>query len=250
MADKVTETLVEALKQALAAPGEQRLYRSGKLAGLFAGRSGANAEAAGRALAEGLLEIARTETKGKTVVEWVRLTPRGVDFLHAHESPVRVLEELRDILQMTREGVPVWVLQMQQELRGAGARLAEQVQQLSQRLDALSRRVDETLRRADLHRLTGTNGAEAAIPWAADALAYLDKRRDSGRAGRCALPELFAALRPGFAELSIPDFLEGLRRLHDRRALQLLPFDGPPDALPEPEYALPDGGAVMFYVSR
>ena len=44
--DKVTEALVEGLKQALAEPGEQRLFKSGKLTGLFPGRTGANAEAA------------------------------------------------------------------------------------------------------------------------------------------------------------------------------------------------------------
>jgi hypothetical protein len=250
MADKTTETLTEALKQALADPAEQRLYRSGKLPGLFASRSGASADAAGRALREGLLEIARTETKGKTVIEWVRITPRGIDFVHESESPVRVLEELRDTLQMTREGMPVWLLQTQQELREAGNRVAERVQRLSQQLDALSRRVDEALRRADLSRVTRANGAEVAIPWARPALAYLDKRRDSGAAGQCSLPELFAALRPEHAELSIPEYLDGLRRLHDRRAVQLLPFSGSPAELPQPEFALLDGAEVFFYVTR
>src|SRR5438093_8062267 len=109
--DRVEFAVLQALKQALAEPAEQRLYRSGKLPGLFPSRSGASAEAAGRALREGLLEVARTETKGKTAIEWVRITPRGVDFVHDHESPVRVLEELHDTLQLTREGMPVWVLQ-------------------------------------------------------------------------------------------------------------------------------------------
>src|SRR5579872_663098 len=70
--DKVTETLLEALKRGLARPGEHRLYKSGKLDGLFPGRAGAGGEAAARALREGLIETARTETKGKTVIDWVR----------------------------------------------------------------------------------------------------------------------------------------------------------------------------------
>src|SRR4051794_35335439 len=86
MIDKVTQTLIDALKEALAEPGEQRLFRTGKLEGLFAGRTGTNAEAAERALREGLLEVVRTETKGKTATEWVRLTPRAMEFLHHHES--------------------------------------------------------------------------------------------------------------------------------------------------------------------
>src|SRR6478609_3588960 len=83
--DKVIEALLEALKQGLARPGEHRLYRSGKLDGLFPGRGGAGAEAAARALREGLIETVRTETKGKTAIDWVRLTPRAVDFVHEHE---------------------------------------------------------------------------------------------------------------------------------------------------------------------
>src|SRR5262245_64832138 len=96
--DKVHDALIEALRQALAAPGELRLYRAGKLPGLFAGRGGAAGEAAARAVRDGLLEVVRTEVKGKTAIDWVRVTPRGVDYLHEHESPVEVLRELRGLL--------------------------------------------------------------------------------------------------------------------------------------------------------
>src|SRR2546430_1785478 len=77
MADKVIETLVEALKQSLAEPGDQRLYRSGKLPGLFAARNGLSLEAATRAIQDGLLEVVRTDAKGKSETEWVRLTAGG-----------------------------------------------------------------------------------------------------------------------------------------------------------------------------
>ena len=40
MADRLTETLLDALKKALAAPSEARLFRAGKLTGLFPGRVG------------------------------------------------------------------------------------------------------------------------------------------------------------------------------------------------------------------
>src|SRR5579885_899952 len=127
MADKVTEALVEALKQSMAETAEQRLFRSGKLAGLFASRSGASGEAATRALRERLLEVVRTETKGKAAVEWVRLTPQGVDFLHHHESPIRALEELREVLQVNQERVPLWLANMQHDLWELGNALTESV---------------------------------------------------------------------------------------------------------------------------
>src|SRR4051812_14640057 len=60
--DKVTQVLLDALKEALAHPGELRLYRSGKLPGVFASRVGLNAEAAARALKENLIEV-RSETR-------------------------------------------------------------------------------------------------------------------------------------------------------------------------------------------
>ena len=54
MADKVSTILIDALKQAWAEPAEQRLYKSGKLDGLFSSRMGVNGEAASRALRDGL----------------------------------------------------------------------------------------------------------------------------------------------------------------------------------------------------
>src|SRR4051812_47205016 len=106
--DKVTEMLIEALKLGLVQPGEHRLYRSGKLDGLFANRTGVNAEAAARGLREGLIETVRTETKGKTVTDWVRVTPKAVEFLHEHESPLKALQELRAELRTAQDSVPAW----------------------------------------------------------------------------------------------------------------------------------------------
>src|SRR5262245_12795256 len=145
--DKVTETVLAALKQAMAEPGEQRLYKSGKLAGLFAGRTGTNAEAATKALGDGLLEVVHTDTKGKTPVEWVKITPKGIEFLLGHESPVRALEELRSALQHTTEGVPGWVAELRRGLTELSERLTGEVQAISRRLEAIGQRVSEAIRR-------------------------------------------------------------------------------------------------------
>jgi hypothetical protein len=45
-------------------------------------------------------------------------------------------------------------------------------------------------------------------------------------------------------------FHDGLRRLSDCKTMRLLPFSAPPEQLPEPEYALLDGTAVVYYASR
>jgi hypothetical protein len=247
--DRVTEALVEALRAALTEPGEQRLYRSGKLAGLFAGRTGAAGQAAARALGDGLLEIARTETKGKVVIDWVRLTPRGVEFLHEHESPARALQEVRDALRVNHEAIPAWLAEMRTNLRALDDRLAADAGKWLQRLEALTRRVEEALTRLEAATPLLPPDLTEAHPWAADALNYLDWRRNGGAADGCPLPELFAALSPRYAGLSLADFHDGLRRLHERRSLRLQPAADPAD-LPQPEYALLDGGALLYYAAR
>src|SRR5262249_45521427 len=130
------------------------------------------------------------------------------------------------------------------------SRLAEEAERWTHRLDALSGQVEEALRRAEAAGPQLPNGAASDAPWALDALAYLDHRRTGGATGDCPLPELFAALRDGYPDLSVNAFHECLRRLQDRRALRLLPFAGSPSEIREPEYALLDGANLLYYVSR
>jgi hypothetical protein len=141
------ELLLQALKSAQGQTEDQRLYRSGKLAGLFGSRHGPSGEAAARALREGLLEVVRTETKGKTVLEWVRLTPAGVEFIHENESPLTILRELLSALRASSEAVPVWQAELRRHLHQLGERLAAEAAGWQQRLDGLTQRVEETLRR-------------------------------------------------------------------------------------------------------
>src|SRR5438093_12902290 len=247
--DKVTEALLDALRQALAEPREQLLVKIGKQPGMFTGKSGANAEASARALRDGLLEIVRTESKGKTAVEWVRITPAGVTFLHEHESPLRALNDLKEMLNTAQEALPSWLSQMQAEMQQLSARLSQEAERWTQHLQALDRRIDEALKRIPAGPSV-SNGMAALVPWAPDALAYLDRRQTGSHSGSCSLPELFAALKQDHDDLSLTTFHNGLRRLQDGRVVRLLPFPDPSDKLPEPEYALLDGGAVLYYVEK
>jgi hypothetical protein len=244
--EKVSAALIEALKQALAAAGEQRLYRSGKLPGLFASRGGASAEAAARAVRDGLLEVVRSEVRGKTIIEWVRATPAGVRFLHEHESPLAALQELRATLRQTREGLPDWLAEIRRSLDALAARLTAEVDAVARRLEALGGRVDEALRRAGDMPLT--EEAARVVPWAREALGHLEHRRGSGATAPCPLSELFAALREQHGEMTLSDFHSGLRRLHDRGLMRLLPQEAANGA-PEPEFALLDGVATYYFVA-
>lgn len=248
--DKRHDALIAALRLALAEPAEQRLFRSGKLPGLFATRTGPAGEAAAEAVRAGLLEVVRRETRGKVEMEWVRLTPDGVSFLHAHESPRAILEELRNALDAARGGVRPWLGEMLAEVRNLQNQLEARARELFNRLDALSDRVDEALKRVEGGAAAVNRAAAQAVPWAAEALAYLDRRHHSGDAGDCPLPELFAAVRAKFPGLSIGAFHDGLRQLGDYKALRLVAFAGPPGHLAEPEYAILDGAKVLYHAAR
>lgn len=247
--DKVTTALVQALKQALTEPGERRLFRSGKLPGLFGSRTGANAEAAEIAVRDGLLEIVRTEQKGKSRMDWVRATPKAVDFVHEHQSPAAALHELQHILQTTKMSLPLWIADIHEKLQTFTADMTREIQTIAHRLDALSQRVEEAIVRAETDQPRLSLELRDQIPWAGHALNYLDRRLENGLEMPCPLSELFAALREDFAELTVADYHAGLRRLFDRGMVRLLPYDGS-NGLPEPEYALLDGVFTYYYVAR
>lgn len=247
--DKLTQVILDGLKQALARPDEQRLFKSGKLEGVFPGRAGLNAEAATQSLRDGLLEQTRTETKGKTVVEWVRVTPKGVEFLHQHESPVRAMDDLRAILQTNKEGIPAWMQDIRKELADLSQRLTDEVRAIAHRLEILTERVGEGLRRADDSSAKLNDDALAKVPWASHALAYLDKRKESGIVNHCPMPELFNALKEKQGELTVTDFHAGLRLLHDKAVVRLFPLEEL-NGLAQPEYALLDGPTTYYHVAR
>ncbi len=241
-----TEMLLEAIKSAITTPGEHRLFRSGKLAGLFPTRAGTSAEAALVAVREGLLETLRTEARGKIITEWVCATPKAVAFVHDHDSPKSVLRELKDVLATTRSGIPTWMMEAKQEAALLSARFDQQAKAMLARLDELANRVEAALRRAETHGPSVVEHVGRVVPWAVESLEYLDRRQVSGATGDCPLPELFHAVRVKFPELALSAFHDGLKRLHDVRALRLLPAV----EMTEPEYAVVADGKLMYAAGR
>ncbi len=247
--DRVTELLVETLAQAVAMPGEHRLFRSGKLDGLFPARTGHSGEAADRAMREGLLQRVRLETKGKTEIEWVTIAPPGVEFLHQQQSPVQALHALRATLRANHDALPLWLEDLRTTLRQLESRLSAEADAARQRLAALEQRVGETLQRLEAAAPMVSPDVLQSTPWAVDALNYLDRRRTAGAVNDCPLPELFSAVvthRPG---LGLAEFHEGLRRLHRRRALRLRPAQTN-EEITRPEFALLEDALVCYYAVR
>jgi|SRR5579883_1865480 len=248
LTEKQTELVLDALKAALATSGEHRLFRWGKLSGLFPSRTGASGEAATAAVRDGLLATTRTETKGKLVVEWVRVTPAGVAFVDDRDSPKAVLRELRDLLGETRAGVPAWLDDAKREVALASARFEQRAGELLARLGTLTERVEAALRRAEAAPPALGGPMVQLVPWAIPALEYLDRRKSAGAVGECPLPELFQAVTKHSPDLTLPAFQDGLRRLADIRAVRLAP--AVPGEMTEPEFAFVRDGKLMYYAGR
>lgn len=247
--DRASDLLLDALKHALANPGEHRLYRAGKLDGLFPGRASASTQAATRALDNELLRKTRIETKGKTEIEWVEITPQGVEYLHRHESPVEALHQLRATLHANQAALPDWLESMRGLLGEMDARLEREVAGWKGRLDAMQRRLDDTLRRLEAATPLVPPEVLEVHAWTMDVLNYLDRRRAGGAPLGCPLPELYQAVSAQRRDLSLPAFHDGLRRLHQRRAIELRPVDDPTQ-MTRPEFALLDGDGVYYLAVR
>jgi hypothetical protein len=246
---KQSAILLKALRLALADTKEHRLYKSGKLDGLFPSRLGPSGDAATSALRDGYLELVRTEIRGKVNIEWVRLTPNGVEFIYQHDSPRAVLEEMYQMMEDARHGVPAWLVNIQEQMRALSTSFGDQMQRYLQRLDSLTRRVEEALRRVEADVPVLAEPMQSIVPWGLEVLTFLDHRRLSGRSDPCPLPELFAAAHLKFRQLSLTEFQVGLKRLADNRAVKLLPYSDSAH-IPEPEYAIPDGRHMLYYAAR
>ncbi len=220
--DKVTEILLDALREGMDGEDEHRLYRSGKLPGLFSAHNSLYTEIATQALRDELLELVRTEVKGKTTTEWAKVTQKGKAFLLDHESPLRAIEELKAALTVHQDGLPAWLEEIRTSLESMTQKFHEEVSTLTRRLDILAARVAECLHHGDQLAPRLPEGTAAALSWAPLAIGYLDKRQKNGLPEKCSLAELFAAVKDKETSLTVKDFHIGLRRLYDRGVLRLV----------------------------
>ena len=247
--EKQDEILLDALKLALTSAGDHRLFRWGKLAGLFPSRTGVSGAAATFAVRNGLLETVRTENRGKLIVEWVRAMPKAVEYVHERDSPKAVLRELQSVIGETREGVPVWMAMARDETAQLALRFEHHSRDMMKRLDGLAERVEAAIRRAEAAVPVMGETVASSVPWGVTAMEYLDRRKSSGGAGWCRLSELFHALREKTDDLSVTGFHDGIRRLYEAKAIRLSP-PADPETVREPEYAVVIGGIAMWVVGR
>jgi hypothetical protein len=80
-------------------------------------------------------------------------------------------------------------------------------------------------------------------------VAYLRRRHEAGSLADCPLAELYHHVRTNHPGLTIGQFHDIVRRLHESRRLYLHPWTGPLYELPEPACALLVGHEVACYAS-
>jgi len=253
VADKLTQQIVDALGKAAAEPSGLPLFASRAEPGLFAAAAKAAAQ---KCLADRLLHVARSETKGKSTRELYAPTDAGWEFLLAAVNPKQVLEDFVRVLE-SRQGEVGELLatarQMAESLQGLKDAVARVLPQVSvNRIAALSNGAD-CLETFDVSsspsRQNGTTVLLDTLP-AVDlgqrVLARLRTWTESANAGEdCPLPELFR----GLADASLGEFHDCLRKLHAQGAIYLHPWTGPLYELPDPACALLVGHGVAYYAS-
>ena len=277
VADKVTQQILDALTRAAAEPAGTVLYGTKSEPGLFPATAAAK-PAARKALDDGLLEVIRTETKGKQTRELAVATDQGLQFLLAQSSPKQVLEDFVRVLE-EREGQIAELVQATTRISTTLAGLKSTVamvlpQVVAQRITpnrllnsnelpnrpavsvnghttghhpaattmpTVVTRSVATLTRPVVAELEDLTGAilSRICDWAASATAGQD----------CPLPELYRSLSTREVPPSVGVFHDCLRQLHDDHRIYLHPWTGPLYALPEPAYALLVGHNIGYYAS-
>jgi hypothetical protein len=241
MADKSSTLILEALTKALAEPGGLPLHGTRKQAGLFT--AGANAkQAAQRCLEEGYLRLLHRQSKGRSVQEFCGLTEKGLAFVLSQVSPKQALEQLVQTLQARHTLVAELVTVVQQWQSGLGA--------LQGVVEKVLRQIQSgpapTLSAAAVGPAPSTNGSQTST---VDLLACLHQWQTSGAPGDCPLPELYRRLKPAAPALTIGQYHDSLRHLHEQEKIYLHPWSGPLYEIPEPAYALLVGHEIAYYAS-
>jgi hypothetical protein len=156
---------------------------------------------------------------------------------------------MQELLQTSRSGVPGWMDPIIAQLEKIAKHFAEEMTRYLQKLDALSQRVEEAIRRVDVSGTIMPDPLTSIVPWAMDALRYLDHRKEVSTNELCPFPELFQAVKTKNPNLLLGQFHDGIRRLADHRAFYLIPAESM-NQLPQPEYAMLDGTNIWYYVRR
>lgn len=225
MSDRSTRLIVAALARAAASPSGTPLFAGKNDDGLFPAGTAAK-QAAQRCKDQGLLEVVRTEPKGRAEREVCAVTESGLRYLTEQADPRLAVEDFTRCLEEREDQVE---------------RLLAEVGQLLQSL-----RSTRSAARGVLDRLAGGPTPD----YAEAVLARLGEWHESAGASEdCPLPELYRRVAPAGPPPSVGQFHDCLRGLHAAGRVHLHPWTGPLYECPEPTFALLSGHEVAYYAS-
>ncbi|MGF1583127.1 MAG: hypothetical protein ACFCD0_27720 [Gemmataceae bacterium] len=242
MADKSTQFIIDGLSRAVLDPDGVLLHANKNAEGLFP-TNAVGKQAAQRCLDEGYLQVVSQEAKGRGVHQLCAITEKGLAYLLAEANPKHVLEDFVRVLE-AREAQVHELLSVAQHTRNS-------IESLRNVAERVLKAIETGPSTSGLNGSAGvlTNG-HAARPWQETVLETLAQWNPHGTAGDCPLPVLYREVKPLQPDLSIGQFHDGLRRLHQDEKIYLLPWTGPLYDLAEPAFALLIGHEVLYYASH
>jgi hypothetical protein len=212
--------------------------------------------------------------KGRGPVALCAITDKGLAYLLAQVSPRQVLEDFVRVLEARQAQLGELLAVARQAQAGVEALKASAEQVLHHVEEAECRPEDPealpgrepgpsgTLNALfrDFQSQAGGPGPPAAngavegpvgapVDCAAVLLSCLAAWQGSGASEDCPLPELYRQARGPVPGLSVGQFHDALRRLHEAEQIYLHPWTGPLYEVPEPPYALLVGHEVAYYAS-
>lgn len=235
MADKSNQLILEALHRAASEPAGVPLFTTKKSPGLFPGGAGAR-PAAEQCRQLGLLRPAAVHQGNGTAPEAYAITDKGLDYLLSQLSPKQVLEDLAR--QFERRQAQV------QDLASSARSWLEEMGALR---DVVERALRDLPGREQQGARARWNNLQET--WLHETLTFLRVWQAGQASEDCPLPELFRQAQRSTPTLTIGQFHDGLRRLHDQQQIYLHPWTGPLYEIPEPACALLIGHEIAYYAS-
>jgi hypothetical protein len=256
VADRSSQLILAALSRAAA--GGAPLHGTRSTPGLFPATA-AGKQAAARCREEGYLRPAAAAPagrNGKPAAEPYALTDKGFSYLLGQVSPREVLEDFVRTLE-AREAQFAELLAAAQQARDQLTALRAGADQLLRHLappadfdgpaGGLNALFQEFLKRSQPPAAPpAPTGADACVP---AVLRHLARWQTAGTTGDCPLPELYRLAARDVPGLSVGQFHDALRRLHEAGQVYLHPWTGPLYEVPEPPCALLVGHEIAYYAS-
>ena len=232
----IAAPIVDALQRALTEPDGLPLLSSKAAPGLFPANAAGKKDAESARLA-GLFDVVRRETRGKTAIEFVGLTEKGLAALLEHVQPRPVLEALLAAIDRCEKRLDGWV---------------DEVKKNRASLDGLKTLAEKVL--------THLAKPEATLPpWSKNGRSHDPKTKivdarphtwqASGKLGDHPLPDLYETVRAASPKLTLGQFHDALRALHEQQAIYVHPWTGPLYELPKPSFSLLVGHEIGYYAS-